>query len=421
MATTRQDCLTAQSSDGRTDPILTSLLALALNQTAPMRLPEPTGSWPVGTTMLRATDTRRGSMPDGTDSPRVIVIHAWYPAVLSSGARAPYLRDESALAELRRVNPGLAARLLVEGVMTHAEIDAPVAHWDGGIPVLIFSHGYLALPGDYTAQMEDLASHGYAVFSITHPYETAATRIGGERVALAFGARGPSDVTRAVLGEWRDEDSVSRAVTSAADRTTAERALRGYLGRIPRSTRALERWVEDTRVAADRISEVAKAGSGSPFAGRLDLARLGAFGHSMGGIVSAAYCARDPRCKAALNLDGSPQYGDLIDHPGTRPFLMVYAARPGRIGVSDLVYGRSGAAWRAVIAGALHLNFGDFQYRRGAQRFTDALGPISAERSTAIVHQLVREWFDEQLLGRKSVLLAGEPVFAELVATRLAL
>ena len=180
------------------------------------------------------------------------------------------------------------------------------------------------------------------------------------------------------------------------------------------------RWVADTRLAADRVGELARAGSGDRFAGRLDLARLGAFGHSMGGITSAAFCARDSRCRAALNLDGSPQYGDLIDRPGNRPFLMVYAARPGRIGVSDLIYGKSDSAWRAVITGTLHLNFGDFQYRQGAQRFGNSLGPIAAERSTTIVHRLVREWFDQMLSGKRSALLAGGRVFEELEVRRLA-
>jgi predicted dienelactone hydrolase len=384
-----------------------------------MQLPAPTGPWPIGTTTYEASDAKRGSAPDGTDTPRVLMIHAWYPASGTAGAGAPYLRDERAQAELRRNNPVLAGRLLVEDVVTHARLDAPVATISGGIPVLVFSHGYLSLPGDYTALMEDLASHGYAVFSITHPYETAATTIGGGRVATSFGAAGLNDVTRGVLAEWHDEDSVSAAVTGAADRASAERALRDYLGRIPKSTAALERWVEDTRVATDRIAALAAPGSGARLAGKLDLKRLGAFGHSMGGITSAAFCARDSRCRAAINLDGSPQYGDLIDHPGARPFLMVYSARPGRVGVSDLAYGRSDSAWRAVIDGTRHINFGDFQYREGPQRIPEALGPIAAERSTAIVHRLVREWFDQWLSGKRSPLLAGERVFEELSVGRI--
>jgi predicted dienelactone hydrolase len=347
------------------------------------------------------------------------MVHAWYPASAPGLTRAPYLRDEPAMEELRRLNPGLAGRLLVDGVTAHATVGAPVASVAGGLPVLLFSHGYLALPSDYTALMEDLASHGYAIFSITHPYETAATSIGGGNVALGFGARGLNDVTGAVIKEWHDEDSVSAAVTSAADRPGAERTMREFLSRIPKSTEAVDRWAEDMRVTIDRVSALGARGSGDRFAGKLDLGKVGAFGHSMGGVTSAAYCARDARCRAAINLDGSPQYGDLIDRPGKSPFLMVYATRPGRVGVSDLIYGRSDSAWRALINGSLHLNFGDFQYRQGAQRLNDALGGISVERSTAIVHQLVREWFDRWLNGKNSQLFEDPSVFEELKVSRI--
>jgi predicted dienelactone hydrolase len=298
-------------------------------------------------------------------------------------------------------------------------MDAPAASVTGRLPVLIFSHGYLALPSDYTALMEDLASHGYAIFSITHPYETAATSIGGGKSALGFGARGLNDVTGAVIKEWHDEDSVSTAVTTAIDRAAAERTLREFLGRIPKSAEAVDRWAEDMRVTVDRVTALGATGSGDRFAGKLDLARVGAFGHSMGGVTSAAYCARDPRCRAAINLDGSPQYGDLVDKPGKSPFLMVYATRAGRVGVSDLIYGRSDSAWRAVINGSLHLNFGDFQYRQGTQRLNDALGGITAERSTTIVHRLVREWFDKWLGGKASPLLQGERIFPEVTVSRI--
>ena len=150
-----------------------------------MVLPAPSGSHAIGTT----------TFPAG-DASRAIMVHAWYPTESRTGTRAPYLRERPALDELRRVNPGLAARLLVEGVTTHATLDAPVARLDGGIPVLLFSHGYLDMPADYTALMEDLASHGYAVFSVTHPYETAATTIGSSGVALAFGPKGPNEADR---------------------------------------------------------------------------------------------------------------------------------------------------------------------------------------------------------------------------------
>lgn len=395
-------------------------LSMALTTQAPMLLPAPTGPRPVGTSIFHVGDASRGMGPDADERPRILTVHAWYPAAGRGGAPAPYLREPDAARAFREANPGLAERLLLEGVATHAALDAPVARVQGGLPVLVFSHGYLAMPGDYTALMEDLASHGYAVFSIVHPYETTATALGEGRVATMLGEQGLNPLAADVLAEWGDEDSVAAAATSAPDRASAEAILREYLGRIPKSTGAIERWTEDTRVVVDRLHVLAALGSGDPFAGRLALARLGALGHSMGGITSAAFCARDRRCRAAINLDGLPQYGDLIDRPGTRPFLMVYAARPGRVGASDAIYAKGDSAWRADIADALHLNFGDFQYRTGAARLGNALGEITAERSTAIVHRLVLEWFGHWLLGRRSVLLGGESLFPELRVTPIA-
>lgn len=385
-----------------------------------MQLPAPTGPRPVGTSIFRVTDPARGMGPDGAERPRILTVHAWYPAAERGGPTAPYLREPEAIRAFRERNPGLADRLLPDGFTTHAVMDAPVARAQGGLPVLVFSHGYLSIPGDYTALMEDLASHGYAVFSIVHPYEATTTDLGDGRTATMLGENGLNPLAAGVLAEWDDEDSVSSAATSAPDHAGAESILRAYLGRIPKSTASIERWVEDTRVVVDRLKVLAATSSGDRFAGRLALARLGAFGHSMGGITSAAFCARDPRCRAAINLDGSPQYGDLIDHPGTRPFLMLYAARTGRLGVSDAIYAKGDSAWRADFAGALHLNFGDFQYREGEARLGNALGAITAERSTEIVHQLVREWFGRWLLGRQSPLLEGKSLFPELRVSRLA-
>ena len=73
---------------------------------------------------------------------------------------------------------------------------------------------------------------------------------------------------------------------------------------------------------------------------RIDFTRLGAFGHSMGGVMAGQFCVEDRRCRAGLNLDGIPQYGTMIDATMSRPFMMVYSARPGRAGASDAIYRR---------------------------------------------------------------------------------
>jgi hypothetical protein len=43
----------------------------------------------------------------------------------------------------------------------------------------------------------------------------------------------------------------------------------------------------------------------SPFAGRLDLGRIGALGHSFGGNAALEWCRADTTCGGAVNLDGA--------------------------------------------------------------------------------------------------------------------
>ena len=122
------------------------------------------------------------------------------------------------------------------------------------------------------------------------------------------------------------------AVTTAQNEADALRLMRGYLEAIPITTRALKRWVDDTVLVTDRLAAL-PAGPAGRLASRLELKGIGAFGHSMGGVTSAAFCAVDRHCQAALNLDGIPQYGTLIDSPMNRPF-MEQREQAGRAGNS---------------------------------------------------------------------------------------
>lgn len=151
------------------------------------------------------------------------------------------------------------------------------------------SHGYLGMPSDYTALMEELARHGFALFNIAHTGESMALSLpdGSTSMLMQAGNR-LGAVPLGVIGEWGVEDSIAAVVTSERDPARAEGALRWYLSRIPNSTAALERWVDDTRAVVDEIVRLSHVDARSPFSMRLDMARLGALGHSMGGVTSAA-------------------------------------------------------------------------------------------------------------------------------------
>ena len=165
----------------------------------------------------------------------------------------------------------------------------------------------------------------------------------------------------------------------------------------------------------DRLSSLPKDTPGGRLTQRLDLRRLGAFGHSMGGVTAAQFCVDDRRCRAGLNLDGIPQYGTMIDKPSGRPFLMVYSARPGRLGASDEIYRRGARPYyRVDVRDTRHLDFSDMAFWGGPLRERPGpLGSIEPVRVDEITRVIVREYFDHQLLGRRSAMLAGTPRFPE--------
>ena len=385
---------------------------------AAFELPPPTGRYAVGTTAWRVTDSSRHETFTTSGEFRQVEVLAWYPAAAPpSGGLAAYLRE--GLAEVRSFAKLFgAAETVFDGlaeVRTHAGLDAAPAVTPRKFPVLLFSHGYTSIPSAYTALLEDLASHGYAVLSIVHPYEaTAATLADGRVVSLLDNAGTPLPAIRDVFGEWGTEDETMGAVTRATDAADQIRLLRGYLAGLRRTDLALRRWVDDTKLVIDRLSNVPPKSAAGQLAARLDIGRLGVFGHSMGGVTAGQFCLEDRRCRAGLNLDGIPQYGTMIDKSMPRPFLMVYSARPGRSGASDAIYRRAAHPYyRVDVRDTRHLDFCDMVFWGGPLRERPVLGTLAPLRATEITGVIVRQYFDQELLRQRSTLLGGMPLFPE--------
>lgn len=378
-------------------------------------LPKPTGPFTVGTTTIRLVDDARPEPFAETPANRQVVVHAWYPAVNgSTGERARYLREGMAeartFATLLRQPEGALDYLA--DTRTYSVVDAPPRSGEP-LPLLLFSHGYTAIASSYTALLEDLASHGYVVLSVVHPYESMATSLAGDRIVTMLDAQKQMRKgIRDVLAEWAKEDETMIAVTRATHQEEALKAMRSYLQALPNTTAALARWVDDTRFVLDRLPAL-PAGPAARVGDRVDRARIGAFGHSMGGVTAADFCGRDRRCRASLNLDGIPQYGALIDSTVDRPFLMVYSGREGRLGASDVIYRRAMRPyWRVDVADTLHNDFSDMVLWAGPLANRPIFGKRPADESVAITRQIVLEFFDQELRGRRSPLLAGRSTAA---------
>ncbi len=154
----------------------------------------------------------------------------------------------------------------IDLVHTHSYEDAPILTVAEPFPVVTFSHGYLGLRSQNTWQMEELASQGYVVVAPNHTYGAVLTVFPDGRVI--FGLTEPPD---------------DLPITTA-----------GRLG--------IRQWAADTQFILDQLA-CWQAEPGHFLNGRLDLDRLGIFGHSMGGGAALQTVFNGVPCRALLLLD----------------------------------------------------------------------------------------------------------------------
>ena len=268
-------------------------------------------------------------------------------------------------------------------------------------------HGYTGLPSSHTGLAEDLASHGWVVLSIIHPYEATGAKLAdGTAITFLDETGTMHQGIMEVLNEWGPEDGTMTKITEAKTDAEKEQLMRSYLAALKNTDLVVKRWVLDSKAVLDKLPTDGAAGR---LASRLDLTKIGAAGHSMGGVSAGQFCVEDRRCRAGLNLDGIPQYGTMIDTKMPVPFLMVYSGRPGRAGASDLIYRRAASKYyRVDVAGTRHLDFTDMNFWGGPLRQRGAYGDIAPARAAEVTRAIVREYFGQEILGQPSLLLTGK-------------
>jgi predicted dienelactone hydrolase len=371
-----------------------------------VKLPQPTGPYQIGTSYFALVDeTRPEAFTDDPKDHRELLVRSWYPAQpVAVAVPEPFWGKDT-----KQIGPLLAQFMRLPKtafddlalVQSHAYTDAPLARAKSSYPVLVFSHGYI--PGfisQNTAQMEELASHGYIVFSIGHAYETVANIFPDGRVVpfsqaqlMAFGQ-----------GAGKANELVNKygAATDSIERDALIRRIAAAWTLLDESLRI---WTADTRFVLDTLEKMNSGARKSMFSGKLDLKRIGIFGMSFGGSTAGQVCAVDKRCRAGINLDGL-QSGDLIDRPMERPFMFMQS-EAGR-NINRLFFDRAqNDAYYVVVKGTKHFNYSDFSLFSPDYQKAGILGSIDGARMERITSDYVLAFFDKYLRGKDSPLLKG--------------
>ncbi len=386
----------------------TALLVLLSVTTATaqwtVKLPQPTGPYQIGTTYFALVDEARPEVftADPKDH-RELLVRCWYPAQPVAGAKPePFWGKDTKevgqrLAEFMRLPKTAFDDLAL--VQSHAYPDAPHTKSKSSYPVLVFSHGYIpGFASQNTAQMEELASHGYIVFGIGHTHETVVNIFPDGRV-VPF-----SKVRLAAFGQGAAKaNELNTKYAAATDPAEKDSLLRRIVAEWPALDESLRIWTADVRFVLNQLEKMKSNKPKNMFAGKLDLKRIGIFGMSFGGATAGQVCAVDKRCKAGINLDGL-QSGYLIDHPIERPFMFMQS-EAGR-NINRLFFERAkNDAYYLVVKGTKHFNYSDFSLFSPDYKKAGLLGSIDGDRMEVIMSAYTLAFFDKYLRGKDSPLL----------------
>lgn len=360
---------------------------IRVEHSATMELPAPTGRFAVGRAVYDWVDvTKTDALAPSSSAHREVLVWIWYPAVGQSGALAEYLPDwwRAAYDRSNRAE-GLMDLLTRDAakVRVHSWQDAAISSDEPAYPVAIFRAGLGALSTDYTTLVEDLASHGYVVVGFDAPYRTGAVVFPDGRIV----ARPP---------ELNPENFDGLELDGLIDRLLAL-------------------WVDDVKFVVHRLESLNSADPQGRFTGRLDLRKLGMFGHSFGGAQSLQFCHDDTRCKAGIDIDGDP-FGSVLREGVHQPFMFLIEnmsiSPPGSaevLGKLRALYDRlPDSRLFVTIRGANHFSFSDqilVKTRYVVAPMLFLAGGLYQRRGLAITADYVHTFFDVYLKDQPRAIL----------------
>jgi predicted dienelactone hydrolase len=260
-------------------------------------------------------------------------------------------------------------------VRVHSVSDAPMSSAKRTYPIAVMRTGSSALTLQYTTLAEDLASHGFVVVGFDAPYRTQLVVLPSEEVKYRLPQNDPEEVPMAQVN------------------------------------RLLMMWTEDVSFVLDRLQVLNDQDDRGLLTHRLDLARIGVFGHSFGGAQALQVCHDDSRCKAGIDIDGIA-FGSAVTDGVKQPFMFLMgdhshdpgSETEGQTVAHDLhsIYERLPATDRValMIEGADHYSFADGGVLKSHVLLSvlRALGlTIDGTRQLATTSACVRAFFGKYL------------------------
>ena len=346
------------------------LLILFLSIYSQLQLPQPDGPYTVGRTYFNWVDDSRSEvLTEDPNDFREVVAMVWYPAEAGTGVDAGYFPYLSAVSNAL-VQSGEVAWWQAFGlhvIRLESPLDAQPVRAENPFPVVILSPGNATNIEFYSSLASEIASHGYIVLGINHPYDVPAVRLSNGEIA-------PYN-----KGQW--SLSPEDHQTYSAERIKIRAA--------------------DLLYALERLEDMNATG---PFAGTMDPDSVAAAGHSLGGITASEACKADLHFKACINFDGIQKGGPFSTEdtaiPPEQPFLFLTKESQLSPRILERFEAMTESYW-VEVHGASHQSFTD------GPLLQPSLLPVpnQADLLMGLIRNYTVAFLDQTLKGKPSDLL----------------
>lgn len=271
---------------------------------------------------------------------------------------------------------------------------------EGSFPLVVFSHGATGMIDSNFSTCQDLASNGYVVASIGHPYQAMMVKDTDGNVTFI------------------DPEFLSDVTDASPD--TPERRQRLFT--------ATQEWIgirsADMNFVLDTILSHKAAGT-SGACSRVDETKIGLFGHSLGGAAAVNVGRQRTDIDAVIDLEGT-MLGEYTgcengvysfeETPYPIPLLDVSSravydeakalAQPGYV---NFYVGEHASDFREVIFNdAAHLNFTDLPLVSPFFAKLLGVGSVDAGKCIEQMNEMVRSYFNYYLKDAAELVLSPE-------------
>lgn len=372
------------------------------------KLQNPTGKYKVGFHHTSLTDATRG---------RELPVMLWYPASRVEGCAVKHYQPQKAFEvnfnlhfnmikglpwPLSTYFANIFKKIEFADILTNAYVDAPLLETPDKLPLLIFSPGYTSFMTQNTILVEELASHGYVILSVGVPDETVAEYPDGRITPVApriVAETNKKDnfLTKKLLTELRKRKKVTREQFTnstrlfyAPNKNEVKPAMNEYNDFVHARMKG---WYEDLEFVIGHLDDL------DGFADKLNTAKIGVLGMSMGGgLASCAAYYRAPNVAATLSLDGC-HYGMPYDGKLSVPFMNIHG-----YDTSSLLFDKMDKdAYSVKVLGTEHLDYTDFTLLEPVYRQIGYTGKkIDPKVMLAIMNKYAVAFFDKYIRGQNT-------------------